>query len=211
MDCKRCRNFEPVCKIASVTVDLRDEGITPGTNELQCYRSEDQPYDVELSRDGATVTAQVWDMPEEVRSTVYFNAESLIEDDENYIVKSVKKPEIYVTHNIAKQILFLRGIEKEHDNDTAAYTFPTPAAARKYFQHITALLDKLNAEHKPPFDEAKIFKLAKEYAWQQYRIGFKAHAEFHQLDDDHLPFLTNVREDAAEALAALLTALGLDA
>jgi len=106
------------------------------------YRSEGEPYDVELTRDGTKVTARVWDMPEEVRGEHGSRDVPIIEDG-NYNIRSKTFP--YIT----SYTLWLWGTGKEMDSMDADDTFPTVTAARDYFTHITALLDKLNAEYKP--------------------------------------------------------------
>ena len=103
----------------------------------ESYRSEGKPFDIELTRDEATVTARVWDMPEEKRSDTDIR-------DGTYRVFSASYPEI--AHNR----LFVRGYTKGKDNEVAKYTFSCGASnAKEWFDAISGLIDKLNADYKP--------------------------------------------------------------
>ena len=122
--CNECANYKPI--------------------DREHYHSRGKPYDVEMTRDGATVTAHVWDMPEEMRGT----HELILH--ETYSVWSQNEPEILSHSEAIKSYLYLWGNKKHLDDQIATHTFPTVDAARDYFEHITALIDKLNAEYDRP-------------------------------------------------------------
>jgi hypothetical protein len=229
MDCKRCANYEPK------EVDIKRVG---DTTYIRCdfrdhYRSEGKPYDVELTRDGATVTARVWDMPEEVRNTGRLIAHF------DFSIRSMHYPDM------TDYKLYLRGDHIPHDDRLALNTFPTPAAARKYFQHITALLDQLNAEYapysekgyvpqfqgiplsrmnneqwedmkfyflgpsyKPPFDEAKVRELITNVINASFIAG--EWYEKHNAGSVSYKRWMKKSVDCYNVERALLTALGLD-
>lgn len=113
------------------------------------YRSTGKPYDIELTRDGAKVTARVWDMPEEVRGKL-----NLIEDNKHYRISSANMPSI----NEYEKVLWIRGTCTLEDNGTMRNIFSSTTDARDYLQHITALIDRLNAEYKPQFDTEEATK-----------------------------------------------------
>ena len=150
MKCDECANYKPIDADYGVIPNFEGGYVGPapytytvGNADMEGYRSQGEPYDIELTRDGAKVTARVWDMPEEVRGNG--NHHILIQDNEYKIVTNFR-PCIGPTTGK----LFLRGLEYKADNNTHSADFPTVEAARDYFQHITPLIDQLNAEYKRP-------------------------------------------------------------
>lgn len=149
-----CANFEPIDREQyRSTKQVGDITNNIGIADMEGYRSQGEPYDVELTRDEATVTARVWDMPVEMRCVDNFQLIS----DGKYDVRSAGAPAIETGFNY----LYLWGYEDDADDRVVHATFPTVEAAHEYFEHITALIDMLNTEYAsvPSFDAEKVREL----------------------------------------------------
>ena len=103
-------------------------------------------------------------MPEKVRATC-----RLISDSLGYQVKSVGGPQI------SGKSLFLWGDIKSCDDDNEQDT-RTEGEALEYFEHITALIDKLNAEYVSPKRKATttdLYHLVHEVQKAEYHHGLE--------------------------------------
>ena len=102
------------------------------------YRSEGEPFDIELTRDGATVTASVWTMPEDQRSKGGVSGGG-------FRISSAASP------GIGSDALYIRGCSTLCDSDVATYTFQCGASnAKEWFNAIVLLIGKLNEGYAPP-------------------------------------------------------------
>ena len=118
-------------------IDKLNANYTPPKPEPVVWRSKGKPFDIELTRDGATVTAKVWAQPEEKRSKVRISAGG-------FRISSAASP------GIGNDVLYIRGCSTLCDNDVATYTFQCGASnAKEWLDAISSLIDKLNAEYKP--------------------------------------------------------------
>ena len=128
----------------------------PPFDDMEGYHSRGEPYDVELTRDGATVTARVWDIPESARGN-----HILINDCDDYAICCGGCAPCSKGCKVLYKNLYLQGLGHINADDPDHYWMPTVIEARDYFTHITALIDKLNEEYKPApqFDAEEVKEL----------------------------------------------------